>query len=557
MIRRLLDDLSLIVLAIALAFTVWVVATNEQNPRVKATFPESIPVQVLNKAEDLVIFPDIVKSVKVVVQAPETNWSRLTVDKFEAWIDLEGLTIGRHDVAVQVTCTDRAVKILEIQPPEISVRLEEYREKELDVQVKVMDNPHLAYIDRTPVVTPSKAKVSGPASLVDQVSQLVAEVYLRAAKESVEERVDLSAQNEKGEVVGWVDLTPPEVMVRVPIEQRRGYKEVTVRPILEGQVASGYRISNVSVEPSNVIIFGSPLVIEGIPGYLETIPIDVSNANADVVERVPLTLPQGVTVLEEQSVVVRIGVTAIESSLTVQRGFVFQGLQPGWNATPSPEVVDVILSGPVPRLDTLKPGDVQVILDLHELQLGTHKITPKVVVPEGLKVESILPDTIEVEITISPTFTPMVISEPTKTPAATATPKPTEMPKITPTPTPLPPTPTITPIPSPTATPALLAECPDPGARLTYPTVNAVLQGSVRILGSAHVDDFGYYKFEFRPAGISEWSFLQRFDEPVADGLLGVWDTSPLAPGNYWFRLVVVKKDGNYLAPCQVPIIIQ
>jgi YbbR domain-containing protein len=552
-IRRLLDDLSLIVLAIALAFTVWVVATNEQNPRVKATFPENIPIQVLNKAEGLVIFPDIVRSVKVVVQTPETNWSRLTADKFEAWIDLQGLTAGRHDVAIQVTCTDRAVKILEIQPPEVSVRLEEYKEKELDVQVKVMDNPHLAYIERTPVVTPSKAKVSGPASLVDQVSQLVAEVYLRAAKEPVEERVELSAQNEKGEVVGWVDLTPPEVVVRVPIEQRRGYKEVTVRPILEGQVASGYRISNVSVEPSNVIIFGSPLVIEEIPGYLETTPIDVSNAKADVVERVPLTLPQGVTVLDEQSVMVRIGVTAIESSLTVQRGFVILGLQPGLNATPSPEVVDVILSGPVPRLDTLKPGDVQVILDLHDLQLGTHKITPKVVVPEGLKVESILPDTIEVEITVSPTLTPMVTSEPTRTPEPTATPKPTEM--LTPTPTPLPPTPT--PVPSPKATPAIQAQCPHPGSRLTYPTVNAVLKGSVQILGSANVDGFDYYKFEFRPEGVSEWSFLQRFNEPVTEGLLGVWDTSPLPPGNYWFRLVVVKKDGNYLAPCQVPVIVQ
>jgi hypothetical protein len=56
---------------------------------------------------------------------------------------------------------------------------------------------------------------------------------------------------------------------------------------------------------------------------------------------------------------------------------------------------------------------------------------------------------------------------------------------------------------------------------------------------------------------VSEWSFLQRFEEPVTDGLLGVWDTSHLPPGNYWFRLVVVKKDGNYVEPCRVPVIVQ
>lgn len=565
MIRRVLNDFGSAVLAIALAVTVWVVATNEQNPSVKDTFPETIPVQVVNKPEGMVIFPEVVKSVKVTVRAPQTNWERLTADKFEAVIDLQGLPAGRHDVEIQITCTDRAVTILGIQPPEVSIRLEEFKEKELSVHVKVMDNPPLGYIDQTPVVTPSRAKVSGPASMVDQASELVAEVYLGGAKEAVERSVGLSARNEKGEAVGWVDLDPPEVQVRVPIDQRRGYKEVTVRPIVEGQVASGYRVSNVSVEPSNVTIFGSPLVIEGIPGYLETVPIDVSDAKADVVERVTLTLPQGVTVLgEQQSVLVKVSVMAIESSLTVQREFVIQGLQPGLSARPSPGVVDVILSGPVPKLDALKPGDVQVILDLSNLQWGTYKITPKVVVPEGLKVESILPDTIEVEIIIGPHPTP------TKTPEPTETPKPTETPEITETPEPvgtpepietptptllsLTPTPTLTPVPSPTATPAPLAACPNPGSRLTYPTVNVVLKGQVQITGSAHVDNFGYYKFEYRHEGVSEWSFLQQFGEPVTDGLLGVWDTLTLTAGNYWFRLVVVKKDGNYLDPCEVPV---
>lgn len=559
MIRRVLNDLGSIALAVALAFTVWVVATNEQNPRSEDTFPENIPIQVLNKAEGLVIFPEVVKNVKVTVRASEASWGRLTADKFEAWIDLEGLPAGRHDVEIQVTCTDRFVEILEKQPPEVSVRLEEYKEKELGVQAKVMDTPHLAYIDRTPVVTPSKARVSGPASMVDQVSELVAEIYLRAAKETVEGPVDLLARNEEGQAVGWVEIDPPEVEVRVPIEQRRNYKEVSVRPIVEGQVASGYRISSVSVEPSNTIIFGSPLVIEGIPGYLETAPIDVSSASANVVERVTLTLPQGVTVLGEQSVVVSVGVTAIESSLTVQREFVIQGLQPGLNVKPSPELVDVILSGPMPKLDALKPGDVQVILDLYDLQQGTHKITPKVVVPEGLKVESILPDTIEVEITTGPLLTPTETPEPTETPKPTETPEPIETLESIETPTltsPPTPTPTITPVPSPTATPVILADCPDPGARLTYPTVNAVLKGPAQILGSAHIDNFGYYKFEFRHEGVSEWSFLQSFEEPVVDGLLGVWDTSTLSAGKYWLRLVVVNKDGNFIEPCQVPVIV-
>ena len=103
---------------------------------------------------------------------------------------------------------------------------------------------------------------------------------------------------------------------------------------------------------------------------------------------------------------VTINVTAIESSLTLQSELTIQGLTSGLQATPSPEVVDVILSGPLPKLDTLKPKDVQVTLNLFDLERGTHKVVPTVIAPEGIKVESILPDTIEVEISVAPTPTP-------------------------------------------------------------------------------------------------------------------------------------------------------
>jgi len=116
MIRRLFNDFSSVALAIALAIAVWVVATNEQNPSTKRTFPENIPVQVLSQPEGMVIFPEVVKSVRVTVRAPQISWDRLGAEKFEALVDLEGLPAGRHDVEIQVTCTDRFVNILEVQP---------------------------------------------------------------------------------------------------------------------------------------------------------------------------------------------------------------------------------------------------------------------------------------------------------------------------------------------------------------------------------------------------------------------------------------------------------
>jgi YbbR domain-containing protein len=72
--------------------------------------------------------------------------------------------------------------------------------------------------------------------------------------------------------------------------------------------------------------------------------------------------------------------------------------------------VDVIVSGPLPLLDTLTRQDVRVTVDLNGLTAGTHQIIAKVeVLISDVVVESILPNTIEVVISLigTPTITPI------------------------------------------------------------------------------------------------------------------------------------------------------
>ena len=425
-------------LALILAVIVWLVSANQENPSVRDVFPDPIPVEVRNKPAGMVVFGDIVDRIQVSIRAPRNSWDNLRAGSFQAWIDLIGLDADIHDVEVQVKCSDRAVKIVDKKPSKVAVRLEVLKEKQLDVKPVVVDSPPLGYIYRTPIVTPARVTVRGPGSVVDRVESVVASIYLQGARSDLERAVALAPHDEQGEVVAWAELDPPRVDVKVPIEQRIGYKDASVRVILRGQVARGYRITNVSVDPSVVTVVGGPTSLGNIAGYLETKPIDVTDAKADVVERVTLALPEGVSLLGTQSVQVTVSVLPLQGGLTLQGlPLTWQGLAPDMLAKASPDGVDVILSGPLPRLEPLKRDEVQVIVDVYGLAPGVHKIAPTVIVPEELKTESVLPDMVEVQIEPKPVMggagTPTPVAPP-------ATARPTEIITATrPTPPTLPP----------------------------------------------------------------------------------------------------------------------
>jgi len=150
----------------------------------------------------------------------------------------------------------------------------------------------------------------------------------------------------------------------------------------------------------------------------------------------------------------------------------------------------------------------------------------------------------------------ILFATPTNSPAL-----PTETPTITPTVTRRPrPTPQEPTEPTDTPTPVVIAPaCPNPGVRITSPGVNAALRGIVEVRGSANIDNFGYYKFEYQQVdGAGQWiTYGDLVQTPVTDGLLGYWNVDVLPAGQYLFQLVVVDATGNYPPPCQVRVTVE
>ena len=409
--KRLLKNLPTFLTAFLLAITIWIMAVNSNDPVDKQTFPQGIPVEVIGQDEELVITNEVPSQVTVSLSAPVSMWETLidSPQLVHAYIDLNGLQEGTHELEVHVEVDARPVKVETIAPSKIEVILEPLYSKYYEIQLVQPSQPAVGYEAGDPEMNETHATVSGPASRMEKVTEVRAILDVSQANQDIDRDITLAAYDDNGVIVEGVVIEPAQVHVSMPITQRGGYRNVTVKAIVIGQVASGYRLTNITVSPLTVTVYSAdPGVVNDLPGYVETQPLNITGADKDITESLPLNLPAGVSVVGESTIKISVTVSAIQGSITINNSTIeLIGLNPEYIVTISPETVDVILSGPLPTLDELNASDVRVILDLSELTPGTYQLKPRVEldIPE-LLVESILPETIEVVISIPPTATP-------------------------------------------------------------------------------------------------------------------------------------------------------
>jgi YbbR domain-containing protein len=406
-LRWIASNVPLMVLSFILAALAWVVAVEEEDPTLERRYSQPIPVTPLELPGGMVIVGEFDERVYVTVHAPKSVWDSLKVEDFTVTVDLADLDTGVHQVPVQVTLNKQPSRMILVEPEYVTLELEPEVQRAVPVHVQTKGEPTLGYLRRTATVDPSEVTVSGPSSYVARVAEAFIQVSVQDVNTDVEGEFRVQIQDDESQPVRYVTWTPEVVNVRVPIEPSDYYRPLAVKVVLlEGQVAPGYRITDISVEPPTVTVFGTPDVISALPGYVETEPINVEGVQADIVKQPALDMPPNVAVVPGQQVKVRISIEAIPSSLTVKVMPELQGLGPGLTATVSLETVEVILSGPLPLLEAPEVDDVRIVLDLFDLPRGTHQIEPQVVVPEGLIAQSIIPATVQVEIFTAPTPIP-------------------------------------------------------------------------------------------------------------------------------------------------------
>lgn len=414
MVERLRRNAGALVLAFFIAITVWVVAINQDDPSVERSFSNPLPIEYAGLSEELIIVGDPPSEGIVTLRAPASMWEVLTEQDIRLTADLSTLQAGTYLVTLEANTDRSPIQIKSIEPQRVTVSVEPSATRNIAIQVSTLGAPAPAYQAGRAIVEPGEAIVVGPESAVMRVAELRAFVNLANMQESIDHSSVLQPIDVNGIEVEGIQIIPDKARVTVEIRLQSLYRVVSVIPAIEGrealEAAGQYRVTEISVTPSVVTVFSSDQqALDALPGYVETAPISIIDATANVDRQMPLDLPEGFSIVGEQSVLVQVGIVPIEISTTITREIEVQGLGPDLYARLSPTSVSLLLTGPAAMLDNLELEDARVIVDLFDLTEGTYQLTPQVIaLPADVQFDDPIPATIEVVITREPppTVTP-------------------------------------------------------------------------------------------------------------------------------------------------------
>lgn len=405
----LFRNVSLAIVSVALAVTLWVFVTDHENPTEVQTFNGSISVKFVNAPNGLDVANASEATVRLRIEAPKSEINKLRPGDFEATVNLGGFPAGQVTVPVDATSSNGRVHVLDVVPPRIDVTLESVRTKDVPVKVSLVGAPQQGFAAAAATTEPATATVSGPESLVALVDSVAADVFLTGVHADVnEDRIELKPRDARGGEISRVKVNPGAARVNVGIEQREFTRTFVVSPAITGVPAAGYSVSGVAIDPGIVSVTGPVDVLQSIDAVrgIPTDAISIADARADVVRSANLVLPAGARLqgaaggtAAPPKITVSIKPAKGEQTFRVvpQVRNVAAGL-----ALTQVEAVTVTLAGDVPTLLAVTPESIVVVVDAQGLAGGLHSVPMQITPPGGTTVIRSDPDELGIALILRP-----------------------------------------------------------------------------------------------------------------------------------------------------------
>ncbi len=89
---------------------------------------------------------------------------------------------------------------------------------------------------------------------------------------------------------------------------------------------------------------------------------------------------------------------------------------------------------------------------------------------------------------------------------------------------------------------------------ITSPRPGDEISGTVTLVGTVSLPNFGFYKYEVAVRGTDNWNTISAQSEVKKNEDLGILNTTVLTPGDYLLRVVVLDNSTQIIGTCIITI---
>lgn len=230
-------------IALVITLALWLGVTGLSTPTTKRF---TVPLR-FNNPNDVEITNTPPEKVDIVITGDKRRIDQIKNDDLSALMDISDLPPG--DRVLQLTPNNvritlpQGVKLDELQPSTIAVRLEAFEERDIDVKAQLAGQPATGYEVYDERVIPAKIRVRGPMSYLKTLDFVpTAEIDVNGATQDLAKQVAVSVPNPRATVFRNV------VDVNVRIGEER------VRRLFNISTPAGKHVSAVLYGPKSMLV---------------------------------------------------------------------------------------------------------------------------------------------------------------------------------------------------------------------------------------------------------------------------------------------------------------
>ena len=413
--KRLLNNWLLKLFSLAVAFLLWLVVMNIDDPEEQLTV-YNIPVKLVNTdilAEEDMVYEildktDVVRS--VTITAPKSVKDELSSSDIVAEADFSNLTVT-NTVEIRFYSLRYNDKITSISGSNeiLKLNIEEKKTKRLVLEVQTTGEVAEGYIINDVTSNQNRIEVSGPSSVISQIAEAVVQVDVTDSTSDISTNADVKLYDADGKEIATdrLSMNMTTALVKVEILDT---KTVPVVYTAVGTPAEGYLFTGeITGTPERILIAGTTEALQNVNRIV--VPEDVLNITGqtgNLLQSVNIAeyLPEG-TILADNTFNGKILVTVhieeeYEKTLNISASHIqITGVPEGYTAKLSGETIVYTLrvKGLQADVNAIDTGTLYGTIDVADLvkAKGWNEPVPGIYETE---VEFILPADITIEGTL-------------------------------------------------------------------------------------------------------------------------------------------------------------